>query len=78
MIVGEPGGVMERPIDEIKRAETAMQELLTAATELRRQIDLACLQNPVETAELIKAAAALEAEVQRIRGYLQPWRQSIQ
>jgi hypothetical protein len=69
---------MERPIDEIKRAEGAMQELLKAAAELRRQVDLACAQNSEETAELTKAAAALEAEVQRIKDYLQQWRQSIQ
>lgn len=69
---------MERPIDEIKRAEGAMQELLKAAMELRRQVDLACAENPEETAELKKAAAALEKEVQRIKDYLQQWRQSIQ
>ncbi len=69
---------MERPIDDIKRAEAAIQELLKAATELRRQIDLACAQKPEEVVELTKAAAALEAEVQRIKEYLQQWRQSIQ
>ncbi len=69
---------MERPIDDIKRAEAAIQELLKAATELRRQIDLACAQKPEEVVELTKAAAALEAEVQRIKDYLQQWRQSIQ
>jgi hypothetical protein len=69
---------MERPIDEIKRAEAAMQELLKAAMELRRQIDLACAQNPEETGALTKAAGALEAEVQRIKDHLQQWRQSIQ
>jgi len=69
---------MERPIDEIRKAETAMQELLTAAAQLRRQVDLACSENPEETAELRKAAAALEHEVQRIKDYLQQWRQSIQ
>ena len=69
---------MERPIDEIKRAEGAMQELLNATAELRRQVDLACAQNPEETAELTKAAAALEAEVQRIKDCLQQCRQSIQ
>jgi predicted nucleic acid-binding Zn-ribbon protein len=69
---------MERPIDEIRRAEGAMQELLKAATELRRQIDLACAQNPQETAELTKAAAALEAEVQKTKDHLQQWRQRIQ
>jgi predicted nucleic acid-binding Zn-ribbon protein len=69
---------MERPIDEIKRAEAAMQELLKAASELRRQIDLACAQSPQETAELTKAAAALESEVQRIKDCLRQWRQRIQ
>jgi len=68
---------MERPIDEIRKAETAMQELLQAAAELRRQINLACAEKPEETAELTKAAAALEKEVQRITDYLQQWRQSI-
>ena len=69
---------MERPIDEIKKAEAAMQELLKAATELRRQVDLACAQNPEDTAELTKAAAALEKEVQKIKDYLQQWRKTIQ
>ena len=69
---------MERPIDEIRKAETAMRELLAAAGELRRQVDLACAQNPEETAELRKAAASLEQEVLRIKDYLQQWRQSIQ
>ena len=69
---------MERPIDEIKKAEAAMHELLKAATELRRQIDLACAQNPEETVELTKAAAALEKEVQKIKDYLQQWRKTIQ
>ena len=69
---------MERPIDEIRKAETAMRELLAAAAELRRQVDFACAQNPGETAELRKAAASLEQEVQRVKDYLQRWRQSIQ
>jgi hypothetical protein len=68
---------MERPIDEISKAEASMQELL-AAGELRRQVDLACAENPEETAGLRKAAAALENEVQRIKDSLQHWRQSIQ
>lgn len=55
-----------------------MQELLKAAAELRRQIDLACVEKPEETAELTKAATALEKEVQRLKDYLQQWRQSIQ
>jgi len=69
---------MERPIDEIRKAEAAMQELLKAAIELRRQVDLACAQNPEETAELMKAAAALEKEVQKIKDCLQQWRKTIQ
>lgn len=69
---------MERPIDEIRKAEAALQELLAAAGELRRQVDLACAENPGETAELRKAAAALENEVQRIKDSLRQWRQSIQ
>jgi len=69
---------VERPIDEIKRAEASMQELLKATSELRRQVDLACAQNPEETAELTKAAATLEKEVERIKDYLRQWRQSIQ
>lgn len=55
-----------------------MQELLKATSELRRQVDLACAQNPEETAELTKAAATLEKEVERIKDYLRQWRQSIQ
>jgi len=69
---------MERPIDEIRKAETAMRSLLAAAAELRRQVNLACAQNPEETAELRKAATLLEQEVQRIKDYLQQWRQSMQ
>jgi len=69
---------MERPIDEIRKAETAMRSLLAAAAELRRQVNLACAQNPEETAELRKAATWLEQEVQRIKDYLQQWRQSMQ
>ena len=69
---------MERPIDEIKKAEAAMRELLSAAAELRRRVDLACAQNPEETAELMKAAAAFEKEVERIQQYLLQWRKSIQ
>jgi len=69
---------MERPVDEIKRSEAAVQELLKAATELRRQVGLACARNPEETAELTKAAAALENEVQKIKDYLQARRRTIQ
>jgi len=69
---------MERPIDEIKRAEAAMQELLKAATQLRKQVDLACAENPEETAGLINSAAAPGKEVRKIKDYLQQWRLSIQ
>ncbi|HXJ88026.1 MAG TPA: hypothetical protein VMS18_14485 [Candidatus Binatia bacterium] len=69
---------MERPIDEIRKSEAALQELLAAAMELRRQVDLACAQNPEETVELREAAAALEREVQHIKDCLQRCRQSIQ
>jgi len=68
---------MERPVDEIRKAEAAMRDLLEAAAELRRRVDLACAQNPEETAELMGAAAAFEKEVERIQQYLQQWRQSI-
>jgi hypothetical protein len=73
-----PTAQMERPIDEIRKAEAAMQELLAAAAELRRQVDLACAQNSEDTVELRKAAADLESQVQRIKDSLQQWRQSIQ
>ena len=73
-----PTARMERPIDEIRKAEAAVQELLAAAGQLWRQVDLACAENPEETAELRKAAAALENEVQRIQDSLRQWRQSIQ
>ncbi len=69
---------MERPIDEIKKAEEAMRELMKAATELRRQVDLACAQNPSETAELMQAAAGLEKEIERLQQYLQQCRRNIQ
>ena len=69
---------MERPIDQIKQAEQSMQELQKAAKELRQQIELACAQNPGETAELTKAAAAFEKEIERIQEYLQQWKRGIQ
>jgi predicted nucleic acid-binding Zn-ribbon protein len=69
---------MERPIDEIKKAEEAMRELMKAASELRHQVDLACAQNPEETAPLTQAAAALEKEIERIQQYLEQWRRTIQ
>ena len=69
---------MERTIDEIKKAEQAMQELLDVAAQLRKQIELASEKNPEQIAELVKAAAGFEREAQKIKDYLQQWRQSIQ
>lgn len=69
---------MERPIDQIKKAEESMRELLKAAAELRRQVDIAQAKNPEEAAELVKAAAGFEKEAQKIQQFLQQWRQSIQ
>ena len=69
---------MERPIDQIKQAEQSIQQLLKAAKELRQKINLACAQNPEETAILMKAAASFEKEIERIREYLQQCRQGIQ
>lgn len=69
---------MERTIDEIKKAEQAMQELLKVAAQLRQQIELASEKNPEQIAELVKAAAGFEREAQKIKDYLQHWRQSIQ
>lgn len=69
---------MERPIDQIKQAEQSMKELRKAAQEMRQQIDLACAQNPQETAELRKAAALFQKEVERIQEYLEQWKRSIQ
>lgn len=68
----------ERPIDQIKKAEEAMRELVKAATELRRQIAFACAEHPDETAELVRAAESFEREVQTIKERLQQWRQGIQ
>lgn len=69
---------MERPIDQIKKAEAAMKELLEAAAQLRRQVNDACAQNPDETAELVAAAERFEKEVQRIDQWLQQCRRGIQ
>jgi predicted nucleic acid-binding Zn-ribbon protein len=69
---------MERPIDQIRQAEQSMQELQKAAKELRQQIELACAHNPGETAELTRAAAAFEKEIERIQDYLQQWKRGIQ
>lgn len=69
---------MERPIDEIKKAEQAMQGLLKIAAQLRREVELAGSRNPEQLAELMNAAAKFEKEAQKIRDYLQQWRQSIQ
>jgi hypothetical protein len=72
------GLVTERPIDQIKKAEEAMRELVAAAAELRRQIAFACAEHPDETVELVRAAESFEREVQTIKERLQQWRQGIQ
>lgn len=69
---------MERPIDQIRQAEQSIQELLKAAKDLRQRIDLACAEHPEETAQLMKAAASFEKEIERIKEYLQQCRQGIQ
>jgi uncharacterized protein YukE len=69
---------MERPIDQIKQAEQAMQELLKVAAQLRREVENAGSRNPEQLAELMNAAAKFEKEAQKIKDYLQQWRQSIQ
>ena len=67
---------MERPIDQIRRAEEAMRELLKAAAQLRQQVENA--GDRQQLAELIKAAAEFGKEAQKIKESLQQWRQSIQ
>ena len=69
---------MERSIDEIKKAELAMQELLKVAAQLRKQIDEVGSKNPEQLASLVNAAANFEREAQKIKDFLQQWRQSIQ
>jgi uncharacterized protein YukE len=69
---------MERSIDQIKQAEQAMQELLKVAAQLRKEVENAGARNPEQLAELMKAAAKFESEAQKIKDYLQQWRQSIQ
>lgn len=69
---------MERPIDQIKKAEEAMRELLKAAAQLRQQVEIAGAKDPQHLAELIRAAAEFEKEAQKIKESLQQWRQSIQ
>ena len=69
---------MGRSIDEIKKAEQAMQELLKVAAQLRKQIDEVGAKNPEQLAALMNAAANFEKEARKIKDYLQQWRQSIQ
>jgi hypothetical protein len=68
---------MERTIDEIKKAEQAMQELLRIAAQLRREVEVAGAKNPEKLSELVNAAVKFEKEAQKIKDYLQQWRQSI-
>ena len=69
---------MERPIDQIKKAEQAMQELLKAAAQLRQQVEIAGAKDPQHLAELMRAAEEFEKQAQKIKESLQQWRQSIQ
>jgi hypothetical protein len=69
---------VERTIDQIRKAEEAMQELLKVAAQLRREVQIAGEKNPGALAELVKAAEAFEKEAQRIQQSLQQWRQGIQ
>ena len=55
-----------------------MQGLLKIAAQLRREVELAGTKNPEKLAALVNAAAKFEKEAQRIKDYLQQWRQSIQ
>ena len=69
---------MDRPIDQIKKAEEAVQGLLKVAAQLRREVENAGSRNPEQVAELLKAASRFEQEAQKIKQSLQRWRQSIQ
>jgi hypothetical protein len=69
---------MERTIDEIKKAEQAMQELLKIAAQLRREVEIAGAKNPEQLTALVNAATKFENEAQKIKDFLQQWRQSIQ
>ncbi len=62
---------MERPIDEIKKAEQAMQELLRIAAQLRREVEIAGAKNPERLSELVNAAARFENEAEKIKNSLQ-------
>lgn len=69
---------MERTVDQIRKAEAAVRELLEAAAHLRREVEIACARNPEQTAELRTAAARFEAEAHRIDESLRAWKQGIQ
>ena len=67
----------ERQIDKIKKAEGAVQELLQAAAQLRRQIEEVQSKDPEHLSELLRAAEAFENEIQKMTEALEGWRREI-
>ena len=71
-------GVTERQIDQIKKAEEAMRELLAIAAQLRSEVEKAADKSPSALSELREAAEKFEKEAQAIRDALGKWRRGIQ
>jgi uncharacterized coiled-coil DUF342 family protein len=67
----------ERQIDKIKEAEGAVQELLRAAAQLRRQIEEIQSKDPEHLTDLLDAAQAFESEIQKMTDALESWRKEI-
>ncbi len=67
----------ERQIDKIKEAEGAVQELLSAAAQLRRQIEELQSKDPEHLQDLWAAAQAFENEIQKMTDALESWRKEI-
>lgn len=67
----------ERQIDKIKKAEGAVQELLQAAAQLRRQIEDVQAKDPEHLGELLHAAESFESEIQKMTEALESWRKEI-
>jgi DNA-binding ferritin-like protein len=67
----------ERQIDKIKEAEGAVQELLEAAAQLRRQIEDVQSKDPEHLTDLLQAAEAFEKEIQKMTEALESWRREI-
>lgn len=67
----------ERQIDKIKEAEGAVQELLRAAAQLRRQIEEIQSKDPEHLKDLLDAAQAFESEIQKMTDALESWRKEI-